>query len=690
MIFPYSKQEGEKNYSGIFFSYLAIILSSLFLMGPLFEKGIPLLLDNPKHLSETIYLANHLLPETNWINGWCMSDFAGFPILLYHYILGKTLVALISISTGIDIVTSYKMMMLFALLFPSCTIFFLFSKFFGNKASLAAVFFFILQTSHILKISQGMWNNYFALGFLPLFVYALLKLLNSNSARYIAIASLLFALTFISHQYVAIAEVFFAFAILLSAIFSEEKMFFGVFKKLFFVGIISVALSLFYLFPFIEAGKWLSANKMFGGGEIHPIASLYHNVKILLNIPEDISIRRQLINGNLMLFLGNLFKMPFIKAVMLILDITAISGLLISFKDRGKNIAISAFLLFTLLLLIISSDLWRAVGFLNNLPFARGIENNRLILFSQFGFLFFSARGLKYLFDRVKTKKIVFGILLAVTLGGLFSLSSYLQKNNFLITSGNFSSFSQIEDFWEWTGKNVDAKSERILIQRTKGNIKDSILNESHILSLTWHYSGVNHIGAWNSGFPYATEKLVSTAQGTIFQMRENNIEEEKLIEHMSAFNTGFIAAVSPGLKEFLDKSYNFEASADFGIIKVFKLLTFKPSWIDFIRGDGAITKLSLKNNRVVAMINTKSKKNTIRIKIQNHPYWKASLDGQTIQISDDDYKLMKIRINKTGPHKLIIVYSSKALFPLFTSITALLLTILLYLLSFRKSKQSD
>lgn len=692
MDFPYFRRETDKDKQGFiteFICYLIIIFSSLFIIRPLFDEGIPLLLDNPKHLSETIYLAKYLIPETHWINGWSMSDFAGFPILLYHYILGKTLAALISIVCGINIVSSYKIMMAVSLIFPSCTLFFLFSKFFGKLPSLIAVYFFLLQTSHIIKISQGMWNNYFALGFFPLFIYSLLRFSTTNSLRFISMASLIFSLTFISHQYVAIAESLFAATFLIVSFFSKKENSFKLLTNLSAVAFLSLALSLFYLYPFIEVGNWLSENKMFGGGEIHPLKSLYHYIKVLLNIPENISVGTQIFKGNIKLFFNNLFELPFIKTAMIILDITAITGLILTFSRMTKRNGVkTAFAGFTFLLLIISSDIWRAFDILNNLPFARGIENNRLILFPQFGFLFFSASGLEYFLKTAKKKKILICFFLVIAIsGGLVTLSSHLEKNNFFITSKSLNTFPEIFAFWKWAEMNINSKEERILIQRTKGNTEDVILNESHILSLTWLYSGVNHIGAWNSGFPYTTEKIVTTEGGRMLGMNVNGLYEDKLIKRMNVFNTGYIAAISADFKLQLQKSVFFDESADFGIIKVFKLSTFKPSWIDFLDGAGKVSSTFINPQKIKADIIAEKENNLIRIKIQNHPYWKAVVDGNITPINTDKYGLMTIHINGKGIHELNLLYSSIRLFPIAISVTALFTLILLYGLSLKKGK---
>ncbi|RMF96077.1 MAG: hypothetical protein D6734_04450, partial [Candidatus Schekmanbacteria bacterium] len=622
-----------------FFYYLILIVSSLFLIAPIFKKGIPMLLDNPKHLSETIYLTKYLIPQRHWINGWCMADFAGFPILLYHYILGKSIAAFLSISTGINIIIAYKLLMAVAIVFPTVSLFFLFSRISSKTASLITALFFLLQTTHILKIAQGMWNNYLALGFLPLFIYALLKVYTDNSLKYCGVAVLLFSLTIISHQYVAIAESFFALFFFFISLFSKKTNSFRFFLKLSLIAILSISLASFYIYPFIEAGKWLSANKMFGKGIIEPWASLYHQVKIFLNVPENISLSKQLFNNNGELFFKNLFSKPFIKLSMLLLDFFAITGLIVSFKkEEYKHILNKGMIFFTFFFLIFSSDLWRSVNFLNNLPFAGGIENNRFMLFSQIGLLFFCIYGLDYFFHITQRKDFILKIIcLVIIAGGLITFSSHLKNKKFLITSNHLEDYRQIESFWEWTSKNLNPNKERLLIQRTKGNIAGTIFNESHILSLTWYYSGVNHIGAWNSGFPYTTEKIVSTEGGRIMGMSMKNIDDRKLARRMKIFNTSHIAAVSQSLQNFLERSPSFQKIADFGLIEVFKLLNYKPLWIDFIKGKGKVGYINLANEMIEAKIVTEEFYNTIRIKVQNHPYWKCEINGEETKLSTDE-----------------------------------------------------
>src|SRR3990172_10392617 len=157
------------------FCYAVIILSCILLFLPLFEEGFPVLLDNPVHLSETLYLIENLLPEYHSINGWCLADFAGFPILLYHYIFGKLLIAGMNIFFGIQVITAYKLMMLVSLIFPACTLFFLFSKICGKLTGFFSALFFILHIHNLEKILQGMWSICFSLGFLPLFIFIIIR-----------------------------------------------------------------------------------------------------------------------------------------------------------------------------------------------------------------------------------------------------------------------------------------------------------------------------------------------------------------------------------------------------------------------------------------------------------------------------------------------------------------------------------
>ncbi|OGL39315.1 MAG: hypothetical protein A3C43_11930 [Candidatus Schekmanbacteria bacterium RIFCSPHIGHO2_02_FULL_38_11] len=663
-------------------NYVIIIFSAIILFRPLFEKGFPVLVDNPVHLAETLYLIENLLPKYHWINGWCPADFAGFPILLYHYILGKLLIAGMNIFLGIQVITAYKLMMLVSIIFPACTLFLLFSKICGKLPATFSALFFILHINNIEKILEGMWNNYFSLGFLPLFILTIIRLFDSISIKYVPCAAILLSLTFMSHQYVAIAECIFAIIYFAVSLIIDRRNILHIFFMLFAIGILSAAVSLFYLFPIIDTSKSAPANRAIGVDQIKPVSSIYYFSKDLLNIPKTISIKNQLVKGNIREFCNGILNNIWINIAMLFFNIVAILGIRNMLFNKGsvyRKISISCGV-FIGVMLIVASDIWRVVPFLNNMPFSAGIENSHFILFSHFGLLYFASFGIKYLLELKKEiMKITLFVMATLFIAGLLALSTHFKENQFFLTSENLREFDDIKRFWDWTGRNIDGSKMRIWIQRTKGNSKNEILNNSHILSLTQNFSGVNHIGAWY-GFQQRIGKLVDTENKKIFGMRTNNLREEILIKRMYLFNTGYMAVVENNLKKLLDNFAQFEKSADIGFITVFKLKNFNPMWIEFIQGKGIASFGKLAPQNISVNITTFETDIIMRIKIQNHPYWKAYMDGVPTKLEDDEFGLMKIRIKNKGHHELKLVYKSINIFSILISIISLLVCLVLIL----------
>src|SRR3989344_9431787 len=104
--------------------YLVLLALALSILSPIFSPGFLTKSDSPVHLAEADYLANHLIKEHFWINGWYPYEYAGIPIQLYSYQLEMIFLASL-ILIGIPSFFAYKFCLILALFLPASAIYFL-------------------------------------------------------------------------------------------------------------------------------------------------------------------------------------------------------------------------------------------------------------------------------------------------------------------------------------------------------------------------------------------------------------------------------------------------------------------------------------------------------------------------------------------------------------------------------------
>jgi len=183
--------------------WVAILLFGLLLArGFLFHPGLLMSGDNPVHQAEIIALQETVLGEQGWWSGWYEGDFAGYPLLVYQYPLGKWLVAFLAAMPGIGLSWAYKAGLWFSWLFPVLVAVRMLARrgYSVIILALSAALYLSCFDSFLLSLA-GMWNQYLSAGLFLLALDMILGLLEEEGPWPLAKAAFWTALAAVSHQF---------------------------------------------------------------------------------------------------------------------------------------------------------------------------------------------------------------------------------------------------------------------------------------------------------------------------------------------------------------------------------------------------------------------------------------------------------------------------------------------------------
>ena len=165
--------------------YLFIAGVSVFLFQGIFAPGFMSGYDNSIHYYEAYYLTQVLIPHHHWISGWTMQGMAGCPILTYHPQIGFLFIALLNRLAHLDLLVSYKLMVLFSHIFLGASFYKAAACRFGRAASsIMAICLMLQKDVWYESILFGIWNSFFGMGLFLLFFHMLDKYTEALTFRH--------------------------------------------------------------------------------------------------------------------------------------------------------------------------------------------------------------------------------------------------------------------------------------------------------------------------------------------------------------------------------------------------------------------------------------------------------------------------------------------------------------------------
>ena len=652
--------------------FLLIIIFCAIFFYPIFDSGYLVHGDSPSHHFEHDFLVKQLLPVHSWVNGWCMQDFLGYPILLYRSQLPLWLTVIIGKAPFVSLLDSYKIMILLALIFLACSMYFLISSKFGLKAASCVSFILLLQKDIYLdKILAGMWENYFAIAILLIFFMVLHKYSYCITLKKTALLGILLAVIILSHLFTAIIAFSLVFIFLL---INRPRSLESALKRrlhylcFFLIPIFGIAISFFYIYSLWETNWYFRPM----GSPKPLLLGISWTCKGFFGGFERFFTMEQLFSRHYVEFLTGFSKSFLINFPLIIRDLFGVYGMWFFWRERSslypnKNF-LTATAVVTVFSLLLFSDLLFLIPAWKYVPFIPNMLSNRFLVYAHLGLLIFAGHGLSRFFKKNnKIRRVIFVSLLA-----LFVVSSLAHKSIYVkigaVTFDKLPASRHLIDLWTWVAKNVNPSNTRIVYQNTVGNSKDPILGKSNIFSLAGLYNSVSQIGGMMAASPYPTERFTRTDNKTLFDKKIPYLDDLEIAGKMKDFNSRFIVSSEPVLREKLQNSNLFNNEQNFGQFSVFGLNDFTSRWVEFKYKDTNSDWVRFEDQLLELNINNKNANNWARIQVAFHPYWKARLNGKFVPIESGKYGLIKVFLEETGILRLKLSYDSKKRIPFIIS----------------------
>ncbi len=651
--------------------YLLIIGIAAFMLHDIFQPGILTKSDNAVHMVEASFLADTAFPKYHWITGWYQNESGGMPLQLYFYQFGYWIILFLYFVFHIPMELAYKLVLLFAYVFPALALYFLLSKKFGRIAAFFPSLFYLFQIDNTKMFLAGMWNNGIGLGFLVLLFYSLDKSHKNINIRSATVMGFVFGAVILSHYLVAIAAAGLFMAYLLAGKENFPKKLFFYSYAVTFGGM----LTLFYTYPLIETAGWLVFNIGWGLGR-DIVTTIYALVGIFLSAKPLLPAVQQAIAANYVaagkeFFTGILQNLP-----MFTIDLLAILGLAYFAKNKThkEHDFLKTTLLFAVVMLILGSGFWFLSPQLSKLPFLSSILAYRFLYYGRITLMIFAAFAISQIFRKAELPKniaalkiifrhknklavayvVVFAILL---LSGIF-----FPPKDFVETSGRFALTGEIERTLDWLSENVDSQTERVLFQGFFGNIKDSALPVYYIYN-----RNISTFGAWaNTQSPV---QMAATAEDSkLFNKTVSSISPEEIYEKSKAYNIKYFVAVEPKLRNKLAGLDFFKSEKK---LEHFEIFTVKNFVSEFVESENKLNYgiTEFDDNKIAIKISNTYENNVAGIKLTYHPYWHAFADGKELELQANKHGLMEI-VLPAGNYELKLVYEpTKLLWPTFAAI---------------------
>lgn len=731
----------------------------LILLHRIFLPGFPVYRDNPAHLAKAYSYIENLRRGGSLLDGWSMSNSAGYPLLLYYPKTGFWLIAACHFFLSLSVVLAYKLVMFLSILLPLIGVFFLLRKDSSRVAALFCALLFLAHNNLVHYALSGMWSNALATGLLFLFGAALFAFSKNPTHRKAIAAGLLLGVLTVTHAYIMLGGVILWAAVFIAfLIFCEGKR---RLKSLFLllVPIIGFLTSYFYTYQLMKASWWLMPAK----GEL-PLLSfgttfenLYWKGDFFSHGQGAATVVNLL--GNAAITVGLLF---------------AILGVAYTFDARKKEGAFYARAVSMLLFVGLSSAVASGIivpgvglkgEWLRNFDFLRStkIHGYRFMILARAGVVYFAGYGLSRLIsDRALPAiggigrfsltgrfrwpvllPLCGSVLLAANLPFFFydrSLDEIRRNPLFpardsalLKTSSALPTANDLMKVCDWLRRNEDDGNRRVFFQNTLGNAllkwreigrnsaagtslsivttEDTITHFTHLPAICPMHSGFPQIGSWIGGNLYPIEKISLSESRRFFGSRVADFDDQELVVKkrlLQRLNIRYIITCEPRLRSRMMSSRYFAHRETLGAFDIFELpdllyIMHEPGWAYFsiptphIPGNKVkVTRFD--NSGIDIAFENYGTMVDLHVAVCHHPFWKASVDGDPVQVESDDIGLMKIPLETKdqkgklrslfGRHTLKLRYAPDRGASVATSLVSLVLCLALLVIPARATSE--
>jgi len=661
----------------------------LVLLHRIFVPGFLVYRDNPAHLAEAYAYVESLRQGGSFLDGWSMSNSAGYPLLLYYPKTCFWLIAALHFLLSMSVILAYKLVMFLSILLPVIGVFLLLRKAGNILAALFCSLLFLVQNNLIHYALSGMSSNAMATGVLFLFATVLFAFTDDPTERKALAAGLLLGALTLTHLYITVGG-----AILWASIFVLSLALPGKDRRsrsllLLIVPAVGLLTSCFYTYQLVKTSGWLTPAE----GELQLVSfrSVFGNLfwrGDFFTGGRGAAAALKLF-GNIAILVGILF---------------AVLGIAYTFDGKKKEKAFYVRAVSMLVFVVLSSAVaWGIIvpgvglrgGWLGGLGFLRStkIHGYRFMVLARAAMLYFSAYGLTRLIEDRSLPKIAglgkfslagkFRWPILVPVCGTVFLSANLpfffhdrtldeiMRNPFfpardsalLKTSSGLSTARDLMKVCEWLRQKGADENRRVFFQDTLGNAllisaevarsageesplrvvttEDTVTHFCHLPAIAPVYSGKPQIGSWVGGNLFPIEKISLSESGTFLGSTVKDFDDEELVVEkriLQRLNIHYLVTCEPRLRSRLKSSRYFAHRETFGAFDIFELpdllyITHDPGWAYFSLParhipDNKVEVSRFDNHAIDISFENYATLVDLHVAVSYHPFWKASVDG--------------------------------------------------------------
>ena len=641
---------------------LALVVTGILLVYPIFKDGYLIAQDNPPHLAEAYFLIEELIPQGK-LYGWSNIESAGFPIFIFNYPVGVWIVAIIHFLSNISVINAYKLMVLISYIVPAILVYFLLKRFVDSKIALVVAILLLFQFDFISFTFSGLWGQYIGLIFGLGYIYILTK--SELKIRDSIPLGILISLSFLSHPFTVVFLLYFTivFAVMGVLKSNTNKM-----LAILLVGWI-IGFSLLPWKSYLDSSALLGSQGEFTSDNLSTLVFKSLGYLFLPHMrAEEIKtqvgwISGEINVGNVVNNLANLLLFSVLNIAESIFGLLSLIGLVYFFRQRTTES--SLFFVTLVISVAIASGILNFFG-LNQFPIIGSLfQFPRYFVYARIAMSIFAAYGIveiarSQIARKINTKLFHGNILIVGLIGYIVLLLSFSQINGFLNlkTSDEVKEMVDINNVWTWIKENAGSKETRVLYQNTFGNFGVNDLRNSHIFALSTKNTGVESLGTWQGGFPLISSKFY-TGGGQIFGSDIETIEVSKLADSMKAYNAMYVVVSESKLKDKIENSGLFKFETNYGNFSIYSVVGYSPTLIRINNVDMSVeimvNKMETKTFRFVS-----DKPSKITVKISYHPYWKVYVNKKEVETERNSLGLIEIDTIETGEIFLELLYKDR------------------------------
>lgn len=696
---PTDRQTGGRRLLIDLIVLFACALSAVIAFQQALKPGMLLFGDHPMHQAEVHRFIHDILPRQHWISGWSFDEFAGYPLYLYHYVLGPFLVAATSAIPGLAVESAYKFWFFASFALAGFSIYKLLVR--RSRVDATSAFCLsqiVLFATPLLKFHLlGMWNFTLALGLFAWVWMALEDALLDPSHRSWARLALLTGLTPLAHPYILLSTIL-LYATGLCVLWRDRRM-----QRLrsalavVAAGAAGALAAAIYLIPFLTSAGWgrapsppsIDAGTLVG----RTVAFLTTFFDIVPAWPEAAAEPSAPSAWRLRFDLhvwgasaGRVFLLLLIPALIALVPFAWRNGR--HFRARLALCLLGAIVFFHI-------QWWRSV-----LPFdPHGTTLQNMLEAQRFGPIAWVA-GVMVIALFVELLQIscsrwrhALRVALMLGVAGAVSWNARLSQPDLATTSQTGAGYQKIREAFDFLKKNPPSNGARLAVDTLFLQPPIPLVTgdywaiQSHIYSYIPWATGWPTFGAWCAGWLYPTAEIALSEGGQWWGAPSSEMTPEQFIKFARLLNIGKVLLREGPLASRMEAAGAILPAEWSGLGIAIHSIQGGPAG-PLMSGSKSlpVELCEIGSGAAKFIFDTPQPVDSLQISIAFHPCWSARLDENTIQIGRGELALMRTGPIAAGRHTLSLVFSPPRLAPLCVSVIFLSGIIYIY---YSKSRRS-